>query len=754
MKTNNFRIPIVISGMHCSSCAMLVERELQKTPGVIDAKVNFATEKAIVNFDSEKTKVEDLIKVISKSGYTGIPADSEDAKAISQRQQIEEDTLRQRFLTGIAFCLPLIFFMLTDLVKVPGTDFLMPYMGIVSLILATPVQFWIGGSFYKGALSALKMRTFNMDSLIAIGTSVAYFYSLFNYWSYFLTNKTIIGLGGEKIPDLYFETSALLITFVILGKFLEAKAKGRTSEAIKKLVGLQARTARVERSGSTLDIPIDEVIKGDIIIVRPGESVPVDGVVLSGSSSVDESMITGESLPVEKGKGDGVTGGTLNKLGSFKFQATRIGSETTLSQIIKFVEEAQSSKAQIQALADKISSWFVPAVFIIALATFIIWFFVLGSSLSFAMLSLTSVIVIACPCALGLATPTAILVGTGVGAENGILIKGGQALEKAGKIDTVVLDKTGTLTKGKPEVTDIIPNDDTSISTILGIAAGLEKRSEHPLAEAILSFAAQKKLKATSVSDFKAHPGMGIEGVIKRERYYFGNRKLMDKYHVPMSTVSSDISTLQKQGKTVMILARKNTVLGVVAIADTVKETSKEAISLLEKKGLEVWMITGDNGTTARATADQLGIKNVLSDVLPKDKADKVLLLQKKGKKVAMVGDGINDAPALAQADLGIAMGSGTDVALETGDIVIIKNDLRDIVTALDLSKATVRKIRQNMFFALVYNVLGIPIAARLLYSFGLILKPELAGLAMTLSSVSVVTNSLTLKGFSRKFQK
>ncbi|MEK7458770.1 MAG: copper-translocating P-type ATPase, partial [Patescibacteria group bacterium] len=517
--------------------------------------------------------------------------------------------------------------------------------------------------------------------------------------------------------------------------------------AIQKLLGLQAKTARVVRDGETVDIPIDHVVKGDIVLVRPGEKVPVDGEIRKGSSAVDESMITGESLPVEKHEGDTVIGGTINKNGSFEFIATRVGGETTLAQIIRLVEDAQGSKAPIQAIADRISAYFVPGVIIIAVLTFVVWFFFLNAPLSFALMAFTAVIVIACPCALGLATPTAIMVGTGKGAEYGILVKGGEPLEQACKVNVIVFDKTGTLTKGKPEVTDIISLSDLDEDTVLELSASLEKQSEHPLAEAIYSYAQEEELSITDAQNFTAIPGHGIQGDIDGTTYYMGNRKLIsDVVGLPVERLNRKMSRLEEQGKTVMILATKKKVLGLVGVADTVKETSKEAVEKLLKMGIGVYMITGDNTRTAQAIASQVGITNVLAEVLPQDKANEVKKLQETGKKVAMVGDGINDAPALAQADLGIAMGSGTDVAMETGGIVIIKNDLRDVVHAISLSKATMSKIKQNMFFALFYNVAGIPIAARVFAGIGLVLKPELAGLAMALSSISVVGNSLLLR--------
>jgi Cu+-exporting ATPase len=748
--STNGRTSLVISGMHCSSCAGLIERQLKKVPGVNTANVNFAAEKATVVFDPSLTKIDDLVKAVEKAGYRGSVESEQNGVSQGVRQQEEIKHQWRKFLFSFVLSAPMIYFMFMDFFPwLPGTSSLLPVIGIISLVLATPVQFFIGAGFYKGMISALKMKTFNMDSLIAIGTSVAYGYSVFNFISFYLKYGSIYGIGGAKIPDLYFETAAFLITFVILGKFLEAKAKGRTSEAIKKLMGLQAKTARVIRNGQTLDIPVDQVVKDEIVVVRPGEKVPVDGMIVRGMSSIDESMITGESLPVEKNQGDNVIGGTINKTGSFEFKATRVGGETTLSQIIRLVEDAQGSKAPIQAFADRISAWFVPAVIVVALATFGIWYFALGATLSFALMAFTAVIVIACPCALGLATPTAIMVGTGKGAEHGILVKGGEPLESACHIKAIIFDKTGTITKGKPEVTDIEDVAELDQDQVLNISASLEKQSEHPLAEAIYNYSNEEGLVLSEVEAFEAIPGHGVKGEIENVAYFFGNRRLMvDKLGIDINKFERKITRLEEQGKTVMILATKEKVLGLVAVADTVKETSREAVEKLTKMGIEVWMITGDNARTAKAIATQVGITNVLADVLPQDKANEVKKLQDRGIKVAMVGDGINDAPALAQADLGIAMGSGTDVAMETGGIVIIKNDLRDVVNAINLSKSTMSKIRQNMFFALFYNVIGIPVAARVFAFAGLVLKPELAGLAMALSSISVVGNSLLLRLF------
>ncbi len=738
-----------ITGMHCASCSALITRKLKKTPGVEDANVNYAANKAQIRFDPAQVQEEGLIAAVKAAGYGAEIRDEHSHHGVEtdrKRREAEVIGYRNKFLIGLILSLPMLYFMLGDFVpSLPFIKLLMPFAGIASLILATPVQFWLGAGFYRGFWSSLKMHTFSMDSLIVIGTSTAYFYSLFNFASHIFTERTI--LGG--MHDLYFEVAAMLITFVLLGKWLESRAKGATSEAIQKLMGLQAKTARVLRDGQPVDIPIEQVKAGDIIVVRPGEKIPVDGVVLKGLTSVDESMLTGESLPVEKKESDRVFGATMNGNGSIEFRAEKVGSETALAQIIRFVEEAQGSKAPIQAFADWVSSWFVPAVIIIAIVTFIIWMFI-GAEFTFALLSAVSVLVIACPCALGLATPTAIMVATGKGAENGILIRGGEPLEAANKIQVIVFDKTGTLTKGKPEVTDVIQVETQNLASlqVLQIAASLEQGSEHPLAESIVNHAKEKQLTLDACEAFKAIPGHGIEGILAGKKYFFGNRKLMEAFGIDVTSIESRLQTLEEQGKTAMILSDEHQVLGIVAVADTLKETSKEAVDSLRKMGIEIYMITGDNTRTARAIALSMGIQNVLAEVLPEQKAAEVKKLQKSGKRVAMVGDGINDSPALAQANLGIAMGSGTDIAMETGGIVLVKNDLRDVVTAIKLSRATVNKIHQNMFFALFFNVIGIPIAARAFISFGVVLRPELAGFAMAFSSVAVVTNSLLLKGF------
>lgn len=743
------RVSFNLYGMHCASCAGLIERKIKKLPGVKDARVNYGAEKALVVFDDGLVTEGRITQAVKEAGYRAEVAEQKDPEFERKKREKEIASYRKKFLVGLGFSVPLLFFMLADFIPaLPFREQILPRMGFISLLLALPVQFILGAGFYRGAWSSLKMRTFNMDSLIAIGTSTAVFYSLFEFVRYVVGAGTVWAPMGSKIPDLYFEVSVFLITFVLMGKWLEARAKGKTSDAIKKLMGLQAKTARVRRGDALVDVPVEQVAHDEIVVVRPGEKIPVDGVVLSGSSSVDESMLTGESIPVEKRKGDTVIGSTLNKNGSFEFRATKVGSETALAQIIRLIEDAQGSKAPIQAHADRISAWFVPAVIGLAIAAFGVWYLVLGASLTYALLAFVSVIVIACPCALGLGTPTAVMVGTGKGAEHGILIKGGEPLEASSKITAVVFDKTGTLTKGKPEVTDIVPLSDMDEDDLLAIAGSLEKTSEHPLAESIYEHAKEEGAAMQDVEDFRAIPGHGVSGRIGGVEYHLGNRKLMERLNHDLSKTERKLQRLEEAGKTAMLLATDERVLGVIAAADVLKETSLEAVKELEKMHIRVFMITGDNRRTAQAIARQVGITNVLAEVLPQDKANEVKKLQDNGFRVAMVGDGINDSPALAQADVGIAMGSGTDVAMETGGIVIIKNDVRDVIHAIRLSKKTMSKIRQNLFFALFYNVAGIPVAARVFAGLGVVLRPELAGLAMALSSVSVVMNSLLLKGF------
>ncbi|MEK7620971.1 MAG: heavy metal translocating P-type ATPase [Patescibacteria group bacterium] len=741
---------LAIHGMHCSSCANIIQKEIVKVPGVKEASVNFASEKASVTHSSKDVHVDSLVAAVKKSGYLASVIDENNPHEHMNHGSSDKE-YKRKFLIGLFLTLPLVYFMASDFLKwLPGAEFLMPYTAIISLVLSTVVQFYLGAGFYKGTWSSLRMKSFNMDSLVAIGTSAAYFYSVVFYISYTVQNSSLIGLNGEKIPELYFETSALLITFVLLGKWLEARAKSSSSEAIRKLMNLQVKSAHLIVNGEIIEKPIDQINHGDILLVKPGETIPLDGQIIKGSSSIDESMVTGESMPVSKQKGDTVIGATINQTGSLEFSVTHVGSETLLSQIIRMVDEAQNSKAPIQAFADKISNWFVPAVIIIAVVTFLVWFFVLGSSFSFALMAFTAVLVIACPCAMGLATPTAIMVGTGMGASAGVLVKGGEPLEAARRVNTIVFDKTGTLTHGKPVITDIVSLNDQKNNDILQIVASLERDSEHPLAKAIVTAADKQKLAKLKVDGFQSISGKGIKGSIKGQLYYFGNKLLLSEMisEKSLKQIGDQSKAFENQGKTAMLLSDGKDVLGIIAVADTLKPNSKEVVNILTKMGLAVYMITGDNVRTATAIASELGIKNVLAEVLPQDKAAKIKQLQKSGLVVAMVGDGINDAPALAQAELAVAMGNGTDIAMETSGIVLIKNDLMDVITAIQLSRETVNKIKQNLFFALIYNVVGIPIAARVFTGIGLVLRPELAGLAMALSSVSVVTNSLTLRYF------
>jgi len=728
---------ILISGMHCASCAQIIEKSLNKTEGISTVNVNLATEKAMMDYD-EKVITEDKIrKIIEDLGYKPFKEDGKthDRENIERQKEIKQ--LKNLFLLSLILSIPI--FVISMPLK--WLNIILPYENIILLVLATPVQFFVGYKFYKGAYSALKNKSANMDTLIAIGTSAAYFYSLFVV---FLPNV----LGNH----VYFESAAMIITFIMLGKWLEAVTKGKSSEAIKKLIGLQPKTAMVVRNGKEIEIPISQLVIGDIVIVKPGQKIPVDGIIVKGSSSVDESMITGESIPVEKKKGDTVIGATINKNGSFKFKATKIGKDTVLSQIIKLVEEAQGSKAPIQKLADKVSGIFVPTVILIAITAFVLWFFVFSQTFVFSLTVFVAVLIIACPCALGLATPTAIMVGTGKAAENGILIKNSEALENAHKITTIVFDKTGTLTKGEPVVTNVLPLNRFNNKEILKYAAIAEKKSEHPLADAIVNKAKEEKIKISDSDSFEAIPGKGIIAGYNRKEILFGNRNLMKKYNIKIHIHEEKISNLENEGKTVMILALDNEIIGLIAVADTLKEYSKEAVKKLYKMGKEIIMITGDNERTAKGIAKQLGINSVLAEVLPEDKEKEVAKLQKQGKVVAMVGDGINDAPALAKANIGIALGAGTDIALETGQIVLVKNDLRDVVTSIDLSNYTIKKIKQNLFWAFFYNSIGIPVAAGILYPFtGFLLNPMIAGAAMAFSSVSVVSNSLLMKNYRKK---
>lgn len=735
MKLKMTKVNYDISGMHCASCSTLINRALGKVKGITYANVNLSTNRATVEYDEGLVNNELIISTIKKKGYGAVVAGKiTDYVAIARKKNKEIKIMKYDLIFSSIFAIPVfilgMFFMGAPMI--PGLPFfgMIPHQNLIMWLLATPVQFIVAWPMYRSAWAALQGKSANMDSLIVLGTSAAYFYSVYAMFS---------GNG-----HVYFEASAVLITIVVFGRLLEAKAKGKTSDAIKKLIGLTPKTATVIRSGEELKIPVDEVQLNDTIIVKPGEKIPVDGIIIEGTSSVDEAMVTGESMPVEKNKGDNVIGATINKHGSFRFQATKIGANTTLAQIIKLIEEAQGSKAPIQRFADNVAAYFVPGVLVIASLTFFGWW-VFKGDFQFALINAVSVLVIACPCALGLATPTAIMVGTGKGAKNGILIKGGEALETAHGLKYVVLDKTGTVTKGKPEVTDVLPMSDISETKLLEIAASIEKDSEHPLADAIVNRGKEEKVKFAKVTNFKAIPGHGITATVVKTKYYFGNMKLMNDNGVKVEQINK-IESLENQGKTVMMLSKNKILIGAIGVADVIKPTSKQAISLLHKMGVKVYMITGDNKRTANAIAKKVGIDNFFAQVLPEDKAGHVKNLQKYGK-VAMVGDGINDAPALAQADIGIAMGSGTDVAMETGDIVLMKDDLLDVAKAIKLSKITMNKIKQNMFWALFYNILGIPVAAGLLYPFtGWLLSPMIAGGAMALSSVSVVSNSLLLK--------
>jgi Cu+-exporting ATPase len=733
---------IIIGKMHCASCALRVEKALQKVPGVERVSVNFATEKASVKYDSSKTSESVFEETIKAAGYDVVRPDLE-----KEAREDEVKTLKRKFAVSFALSAPLMLVMMAPAVGIAMPAIIMGNMALIQFLLATPVLF-IGRDFFIRGFKALKNLNPSMDSLVAIGVGSAYAYSLA------ATVAILLGSTQFTAMDLYYEVAAFLLTFILLGKYFEAVAKGRTSEAIKKLMGLQAKTALVERNGMEVEVPIEEVKIGDIVIVKPGQKIPVDGVVVQGHSSVDESMITGESIPVEKLVGDKVVGATLNKTGSFKFKAEKVGKDTALAQIIKLVEDAQASKAPIQEIADKVSAIFVPTVMAIAIVSALAWFFV-GQSFIFSLTIFITVLIIACPCAMGLATPTAVMVGTGLGAENGILIKSAAALQKVQEINTVVFDKTGTLTEGKPLVTDIVSLGSFTKNQVLEYAAIAEKRSEHPLGEAIVNGAKAKKITVSEPTSFNSITGKGVKAKFKGKEILLGNRQLMVDGKVNVKGIEESMLKFELDGKTTMIVSFGGKVVGIVAVADTLKDYSKAAVLELHRLGKQVVMITGDNKRTGEAIAKQVGIDAVLAEVLPGAKADEVKKLQVKGTKVAMVGDGINDAPALAQADIGIAIGSGTDVAIESGDIVLIKDDLRDVVVAMELSGFAMKKIKQNFFWAFIYNLVGIPIAAGALYPFtGMLLSPVFAGTAMAFSSVSVVTNSLLMKRFKARIKR
>lgn len=787
--TRNLTIPV--KGMHCASCAITIRKTLSKAEGVVNCDVNYGNEKAKIEFDPSKTTVEELSKKIEPFGYsldTSIiqrenkPMDHSmhqmpdgtmmmnhemqghdisnmkgmDHSAHLGIGQNKEDKLKELNAQRkkVEFVMPITMMvfvlMLWEIASMTFTwipKFFLPHelFRTISLILATPVLFWVGGSFLKEVGIFIKYRVANMYTLIGIGTLVAYTYS------------TIITLFPQitqllKLPEaVYFDVTIVVIGFVYMGKYLETRSKLLTGEAIEKLLNLQAKTALVERDGREIEVKVEDVKVGDIIIVKPGSKIPVDGIIIEGKSSIDESMITGESLPVDKAEKDTVIGATINKQGTFKFKATKVGSETLLAHIIKMVDEAQGSRAPIQKLADRISEIFVPSVLIISVITLLAWL-IIGSffmpftqAFSLGLLCFTGVLVIACPCALGLATPTAIIVGTGKGAENGILIKDAESLEKLHKVNTIVTDKTGTITKGKPELTEIQSLSDLNETDILKIIASLEKRSEHPIAEAIVNKAIEKQVELFNVSDFEIVEGKGLKGVIESTEYFAGNIKLVEDLKLDFDKLQ--LNKLTEKGQTPVILMDKAKVIALIGIADTLKENAKDTVKALHKLGLKVVMLTGDNEKTARYIASQVGIDEVIAEVLPQDKSNKIKELQSKGNIVAMVGDGVNDAPALAQADIGIAMGTGTDVAIESASITLLKGDFAKVLQAIKLSKSTMSTIKQNLFWAFAYNILGIPLAAGLLYPlFGILLNPVFAGLAMALSSVSVVTNSLRLK--------
>jgi len=734
-------VEIPIQGMHCASCVQNIEKALLRTRGVTKAAVNLATEKARVEYIPSEMSLKEIKEVIEQAGYRVLEVPPEEELADIERivREKEYKKLKLKFFIGLA--LGILVFLGSSPRWFPWIpDFLNNFF--VLWALATPVQFWIGWQFYRGAWNALRHRNAEMNTLIAVGTTAAYLYSVAAtiFPSFFK--------AGGVMPEVYFDTSAAIIVLILLGRLLEARAKGQTSEAIKKLAGLQPKTARVVRDSKETDIPVEEVMVGDEVVVRPGEKIPVDGVVISGKSAVDESMITGESMPAKKEAGDEVIGATINKTGSFRFKATKVGKDTALAQIIKLVQDAQGSKAPIQRLADKIAGYFVPIVISIAIATFVIWFnFAPSSALTFALLNFVAVLIIACPCALGLATPTAVMVGTGKGAESGILIKGGESLETAHKLETIVLDKTGTLTKGEPEVTDLVTLGSFGQEEVLTFAASAEKASEHPLGEAIVKKAAEQGVEIQASENFKAIEGYGIEAEVKGKKILLGNAKLMQGRKIGTEELEARAKELSQEGKTPIYVSIEGKMAGIIAVADTLKENSTQAVERLKKMGLEVVMLTGDNRRTAEAIARKAGIDRVLSEVLPEDKVHEIKRLQSEGKRVGMVGDGINDAPALAQADIGIAIGSGTDIAMEASDITLIRGDLRGVVSAIELSRRTIRVIKQNLFWAFFYNTLGIPIAAGILYPFfKILLNPIIASAAMAFSSVSVVSNSLRLR--------
>lgn len=756
------KMTLRIGGMHCAACSRAVERALKKTDGVESAAVNIATEKAVLEFDDKKLKYKDIVNAVVKAGYQVVGKEED----ISEKKAKEIKEQKIRLIISAIFSIPLFYISMSPMikfVKLPLPEILSHHsnpqiFSIVAIILCIPVMV-SGYKFYTLGFPALFRGAPNMDSLVAIGTSASFVYSVYS------SILSFIGLNPHG-DNLYYESAAVIITLVQFGKYLEARSKGKTGEAIKKLMGLQPKTARIIENGEEKEIKIEDLKVGNILIVRPGEKVPVDGEIIEGYSSVDESMLTGESIPIEKNIGDKVVGASINKTGTFKFKATKVGEDTALAQIIKLVEDAQGSKAPISHIADVVSSYFVPAVIAIALISGIAWFIAVHNFV-FSLTVFVSVLVIACPCALGLATPTAIMVGTGKGAELGILFKNAEALELSQKINAIMFDKTGTLTEGKPYLTDIISNDKSYKERLLLLTASAENGSEHPLGEAIVREAKEKNIKPLPIENFKALSGFGIDAIIDKKRILIGNKKLMEKENISVESFFNETEKLSKEGKTPMYVAEDGKLLGIIACADKLKEDSVDTINRLHKLNIKTVMITGDNKNTAEAIANETGIDIVLSEVLPEEKSEEVKKLQDKNYIVAMVGDGINDAPALTQANVGIAIGSGTDVAIESADIVLVKSKTEDVVSAIELSKATIRDIKQNLFWAFCYNVLGIPVAAGLLHIFreslinsaignflvaimgeDLLLNPIFAALAMSLSSVCVVTNALRLNFF------
>jgi Cu+-exporting ATPase len=743
-----------LRGMSCASCARSIENTIRSVPGVNECNVNFGAEQATVEYDPKKTNLEVIQGAVDEAGYSAYPleqqnlmAGEDDAEKTARLR--ESRLLLRKVVVGGVIGVVLV---IGSLPMMTGLH--LPFIPVwlhnpwVQLVLTTPVLFWCGADFFKNAWKAFKRHTATMDTLVALGTGTAYIYSLFA--TVFPSFFTAQGL----MPDVYYEAAVVIIALILLGRSLENRAKGQTSEAIRKLIGLQARTARLIRNGREVDVPIAEVMIGDVILVRPGEKIPVDGEVISGTSTVDEAMVTGESVAVKKQPGSEVIGATINKTGSFKFRATRVGKDTVLAQIVQLVQQAQGSKAPIQRLADQVTGWFVPVVIAIALLTFIIWFNFMGNP-TLALIATVGVLIIACPCALGLATPTSIMVGTGKGAENGILIKGAESLEVAHKIQTIVLDKTGTITQGQPTVTDFVTIKGSANGNeikLLQLAASVERNSEHPLAEAVVRYAQSQEVALADVREFEAIVGSGVQGIASNRRVQIGTQHWMEELGIDTQALQHDKERLEYLGKTAIWIAVDGEIQGLMGISDAIKPTSAQAVRALQKLRLEVVMLTGDNRRTAESIAREVGIKRVLAEVRPDQKAATVQKLQSEGKIVAMVGDGINDAPALAQADVGIAIGTGTDVAIAASDITLISGDLQGIVTAIQLSRATIRNIRQNLLFAFIYNVAGIPIAAGLLFPvFGWLLNPIIAGAAMAFSSVSVVTNALRLRNFQPK---